>query len=44
VEERKYKIKVREPQNPSEGEFTLCNNGELVVFRKGKWIIPNENK
>ena len=44
MEERKYKTKVREPQYPTEGEFTLCNRGELAVFRNGKWVRPNENK
>ena len=38
------KIRVREPQNPSEGEYTLCNKGEVVVYRKGKWVRPNEDK
>ena len=31
-------IKVREPQNPVEGEYTLDNFGNLVVFKKGKWV------
>ena len=38
------KIRVREPQNPSEGEYTLCNKGEVAVYRKGKWVRPNEDK
>ena len=38
------KIRVREPKIPSEGEYTLCNKGEVAVFRKGKWIRPNEDK
>lgn len=38
------KIKVREPQNPTEGEYTLCNKGEVAVFRNGEWIRPNEDK
>lgn len=32
------KIKVREPQNPSEGEYTLDNKGNLVVFKGGRWV------
>jgi|TARA_B110000444_G_scaffold234593_1_gene245014 hypothetical protein len=37
-------IKVKEPQRPVEGEYTLCNKGEVAVYRNGKWIRPNENK
>ena len=32
--------KSKRAQNPSEGEYTLCNKGEVAVFRKGKWIRP----
>lgn len=31
-------ILVREPQLPIEGEYTLDNFGNLVVFKDGKWI------
>jgi len=31
-------IKVREPQNPKEGEYTLDNKGNLVVFKNGRWV------
>ena len=31
-------IKVKEVSNPIEGEYTLDNFGNLVVFRQGKWI------
>jgi hypothetical protein len=31
-------IKVKEPQNPFEGEFTLCQSGNLVQYVNGKWI------
>ena len=31
-------IKVREPQNPSEGEYTLDNKGNLVVYKSGRWV------
>lgn len=34
-------IRVREPQNPKEGEYTLCNKGELAVFRNGEWVRPD---
>ncbi len=36
-------IKVREPQNPQEGEYTLCNLGELAVFRNGEWVRPERS-
>ena len=29
-------IRVKEPQNPVEGEYSL-DHGELVVFRNGEW-------
>jgi hypothetical protein len=31
-------ILVREPQNPVEGEYTLDNFGNLVVFKEGRWV------
>ena len=34
------KIKVKEPQNPTEGEYTLDQYGELVVFKNGVWVRP----
>ena len=34
------KIKVREPQNPIEGEYTLDQYGEVVVFKNGTWQRP----
>ena len=30
-------IRVKEPQNPVEGEYSLDQYGELVVFRNGEW-------
>jgi len=30
-------IKVKEPQHPEEGECSLDQYGELVVFRNGEW-------
>lgn len=30
-------IVVREPQNPVEGEYSLDQHGELVVFKNGEW-------
>ena len=34
-------IKVREPQLPVEGEYTLCNKGEVAVYRNGVWVRPD---
>ena len=31
-------ILVREPQRPEEGEYTLDNFGNLVVFKEGHWV------
>ncbi|MDA8847139.1 hypothetical protein N9J02_00740 [bacterium] len=31
-------ILVREPQRPEEGEYTLDNFGNLVVFKEGRWV------
>ena len=31
---------VREPQNPIEGEYSLDQFGEVVVFKNGKWQYP----
>jgi len=31
-------ILVREPQVPVEGEYTLDNLGNLVVFKEGRWV------
>ena len=36
--ERMSDIKVKEPQNPIEGEFTLDNFGNVVQYKNGKWI------
>ena len=36
----KQEIKVREPQLPVEGEYTLCNIGKVAVFKNGEWIRP----
>ena len=33
-------IAVKEPQHPVEGEYTLCNKGEVAVFRNGEWTRP----
>jgi len=35
-------IRVREPQKPTEGEFTLCNKGEVAVFKNGEWQRPHK--
>jgi hypothetical protein len=35
---KEQKISVREPQHPTEGEYTLDNFGNLVVFKNGKWV------
>ena len=32
------KIKVKEVPNPVEGEYTLDNLGNLVVFKNGFWV------
>ena len=35
-------IKVREPQNPVEGEYTLCNKGEVAVFKNPlSQVVPD---
>ena len=31
-------ILVREPQHPTEGEYTLDNFGNLVLFKDGQWV------
>jgi len=36
----KETITVREPQLPVEGECTLCNRGEVAVFKNGEWVRP----
>jgi|TARA_R110001606_G_scaffold387210_3_gene551705 hypothetical protein len=33
-----HDIKVKEPQNPVDGEFTLDQYGELVQYKNGEWI------
>jgi|TARA_B110000977_G_C10856387_1_gene407891 hypothetical protein len=35
-------IKVKEPQNPKEGEYSLANDGTVVVFKNGAWTIPSQ--
>jgi len=30
-------IRVKEPQNPEEGEYSLDQYGDLVVYKDGKW-------
>jgi|TARA_R110001606_G_scaffold376007_4_gene534491 hypothetical protein len=37
------KINVKEPQNPVEGEHSLDQYGEVVVFRNGEWLRPNSH-
>jgi hypothetical protein len=34
-------IKVKEPQNPVEGEFSLDQYGEVVQFNNGEWTRPS---
>ena len=31
-------IKVKEPQNPIEGEVTLDTFGNVVQYKNGRWI------
>jgi len=33
-------MRVKEPQHPVEGEYSLDQHGELVVFKNGKWQYP----
>jgi len=33
-------MRVKEPQHPTEGEYSLDQVGELVVFKNGKWQYP----
>lgn len=34
-------FKVREPHDPVEGEFTLCQTGNLVQYVNGRWVKVN---
>ncbi len=31
---------VKEPQNPEEGEFSLDQYGDIVIFKDGVWRYP----
>lgn len=39
-----YEIKVKEISNPTEGEFTLDQYGNLVKFENGKWIKADNGR
>lgn len=36
-----YEIKVKEINDPKEGEFTLDQYGELVQYKNGEWVKAN---
>lgn len=38
-------IRVKEPQNPVEGEITLTQDtAEVVIYRNGEWIYIDEDR
>ena len=39
---RAWQMRVKEPQHPVEGEYSLDQFGELVVFKNGKWQYPEQ--
>ena len=39
-----YEIKVKEINNPKEGEFTLDQYGNLVQFRNGIWVRADNGR
>ena len=36
----KKELVVKEPQNPEEGEFSLDQYGDIVIFKDGVWRYP----
>jgi hypothetical protein len=37
-------IKVKEPQFPQEGEYTLDTSGNLVQYVNGQWIKADNGR
>ena len=40
----KEQVRVKEINNPVEGEYTLDQLGRLVVYKNGKWVIADNGR